>query len=114
MARWMSCRNGQSLAQYISAKLEELEADSSRGSFLEAWKEVVRGRPGWREVTSNQYEFRTGEHLEFRKELPIQELLARMTEIEVKPLGVGFPAQAQKILVEEAREAAVAWWQKHR
>lgn len=112
LARWMSRRNGRSLAQYMAVKIEAAKDDSPQRSLMECWGEVLRQRPGWREVASDRYEFRTGERLEFRKELPIPELLSRMTEMEVKPLGKGLPEEVRKILIEEARQAAITWWEK--
>ena len=109
----MSRRNGQSLARYVLAKIGQLKQDSPNQPPDEYWKQVLQRRSGWRQINADAFEFRTGDRLELRKGAPIKELLARMTEIEVKPLGAGLPAEAQKVLLEEARKAAVDWWEKN-
>ncbi|MBI3317627.1 MAG: hypothetical protein HYZ90_00560 [Candidatus Omnitrophica bacterium] len=111
-ARWMSRRNGESLAQVVHEKLEEA-AESSGGMPLAGWRRILESRPGWRRLKEDSYQFRTGERLELKKGSSAEELLVRMTAIEVKPLGEGLPPEAQGALLEEAADAAAAWWRKN-
>ena len=127
IARWMSRRNGRSIAQAVAAAHREagerlpLEEAAPRPSGqrlpsegrLQFWREVLESRTGWRRVNPNLFEFRTGDRLTLSKEFSSTELIAQMTAIEIKPLGEGLPPEARKVLCTDAVGAATAWWQQH-
>lgn len=112
-ARWMSRRNGKSLAKVLAAEIEEIKNLSPGRSEGEYLRQALEGRPGWRHAGGNRMEFRTGERLEVRAGVPWKELLTQITAIEVKPLGEGLPSEAQRMLIEDAVAAALSWWEKN-
>lgn len=112
MARWMSRRNGESLAKALAARMEELQDETPGRPETEYGRKALESRAGWRSVGGNRMEFRTGERVELKPELSWKEILAQITAIEVKPLGEGLSPEVQKELVEEAVVAATSWWQK--
>lgn len=109
----MSRRNGESLAKALAAKMEELQDETPGRSEMEYGRKALESRTGWRSVGGNRMEFRTGERVELKPELPWKEILAQITAIEVKPLGEGLSPEVQKELVEEAVTAATSWWQRN-
>ena len=112
-ARWMSRRNGESSARAMAARIEEFQRQSPNQPQVQYWQQALEVRPGWRRVKTGIYEFRTGERLELKEGTSSQEILSRMTAIEVRPLGEGLPPDVQKALIADAVEAAVAWWKRH-
>lgn len=80
---------------------------------MERWVEALQSRPGWSRVRGYLFQFKTGERLELDSAVPAEELIARMTRIEVKPLSEGFPPDFHRLLVEDAVEAARNWWKEH-
>lgn len=108
----MSRRNGQSVAQVFSKRLQKLAEEFPGLPSTEHWKRALESRPGWQRVREGAYRFRTGESVEVKPGSSPKELLARITAVEVKPLGSGMAPDLQRVLEEEAVSAAVAWWEE--
>lgn len=113
VARNTSRRGGESLAKAMASRIQKIAEKNPKRPPVEYWEEALEARPGWRRVRSYLYQFRTGDRLEFRVDRPAREWLARMTQIEVGPLGKGMKPEVQEELVKEAVAAATAWWEKN-
>lgn len=114
LAKRMSRGNGLSLAKAMTARVQKLLREKPHRPPVEYWQEALLARPGWQELRENFYEFKgTGDRFEFNVRHSPKQWLARITEIEVKPLSRGMLPEAQGVLVQEAVEAATAWWDHH-